>query len=162
MKYNVVLKKGWAAVLASMIFLFSLIGCGRQQYPPLPQDAIAFEMGTYEDAAHDDALFGTIEYSGRVYVAYGTISNSYRPKDAETCIGYIVQDENSASVVDPENKDRRIYTVTGDPDHNFLLEYDATIKLMYSPTFYRALDTNGQEIEIPEFITPLGYELWQS
>ena len=161
MKSNVLLKKGWAAIFAAMLFLLSLIGCGQQKYPPLPEDAIAFEMGSYEDTAHDDALFGTIEYSGRVYVAYGTISSAYRPSCAETCIGYIIQDENSSSVVDLNNKDRRVYIVAGDPDQNFLLEYDATIKLMNSPAFYRALDTIGQEIEIPACITPLDYELWQ-
>ena len=153
-------KKGWIATIAVMVCLLSMSACGKQKYPPLPQNAYAFEMGTFEDTEHDSALYGTIEYNGRLYVPYGTIGNSYRPEYAKECIGYIIQDENSSSVTDLSNKDRRIYTVSGDPDTNFLLEYDETIKLMNTPCFYRALDTNGKDIEIPGFIDAAGYELW--
>ena len=152
--------KGWAVLIAVVICLLSLSGCGKQKYPPLPQNATAFEMGTFEDAEHDNALYGTIEYNGRLYVPYGTTGSSYRTQYAEKCIGYIIQDGNSSSVVDPGNKDRRIYTVFGDPDNNFLLEYDETIRLMNTPAFYRALDTNGKNIAIPGFIDASGYELW--
>lgn len=160
MKYNVLLKKGLSAMIVVMICLLSLSGCARQKYPSLPSDAIAFEMGTYEDAEHDSALFGTIEYNGRLYVPYGTTGSSYRPAYAEKCIGYIIQDENSSSVVDLDNKDRRVYTLSGDPDNNFLLEFDETIKLMNTPSVFRALDTNGKDIEIPRYIAASGYELW--
>lgn len=160
MKNNVSAKKRLAAMIAVMILLLSLSGCAKQKYPPLPADAIAFGMGTYEDAEHDGALFGTIEFNGRLYVPYGTTGSAYRPTYAEKCIGYIIQDENSSSVVDPGNKDRRVYTLSGDPDNNFLLEYDETIRLMNTPSVFRALDTNGKEIEIPGFIEAYGYELW--
>jgi len=160
MRNSVSKKKGRAIMIVIMVCLFSMSGCGKQKYPPLPQNANAFKMGVFEDAEHDSALYATIEYNGRLYVSYGTISSSYRPEYAEKCIGYIIMDENSSSVVDPDNKDRRIYTVSGDPDHNFLMEYDETIRLMNSPTFFRALYTNGKDIEIPGFIDALGYDLW--
>ena len=117
-------------------------------------------MGTFEDTGHDNALYGTIKYNGRLYVPYGIAGNSFRPEYVEKCVGYIIQDENSSYFVDLENKDRRLYTVKEDPNNNFLPEYDETVKLMNTPSFYRALDTNGKEIEIPGFVVASGDELW--
>ena len=132
----------------------------KQPLPDLPSDAIAFEMGTFIDSEHDDDSFGTIEYNGRTYIAYGTISNAYNQGCVESCIGYIVQDENSSSVVDLDNRNWRIYTLTEDPDHNFLMDFDDSTTLMNQPGFFRAMDTNGEDIEIPDCIESLGYEYW--
>ncbi len=145
------------------IILFSLIalnGCAQNSLPDLPNDAIAFAFGSFDDVEHDHMLFGTIEYNGRTYIAYGTTNRLYKTSRVESCVGFIIQDENSSSVIDPDNTDRRVYTLTGDDAHNFLMEYDDTIKLMNQPTFYRAVDTNGNAIEIPDCIDALGYEFW--
>ena len=40
------------------------------------------------------------------------------------------------------------------------MEYDDSIKLMNQPTFYRATDTKGVAVEIPDYIDSLGYEFW--
>ena len=47
------------------MFIIMLTACGKNSYPALPDNAIAFEMGTFEDAAHDSTQFGTLEYDGR-------------------------------------------------------------------------------------------------
>jgi hypothetical protein len=41
------------------------------------------------------------------------------------------------------------------------MDFDDTIKLMNQPTFFRALDTKGVEIDIPSCIDSLGYEFWE-
>ena len=136
-------------------------GCGKIHYPELSDDAIAFTMGTFEDSEHDDSLFGTIEYNGRIYIPYGTTNLAYSQKSIDECIGYLIMDENSTSVPDSDNKNVRIYTVSDDPDNNYLLEFDETITLMNQPVFYRALDTKGKDITTPKFIDSLEYKFWE-
>lgn len=143
-------------------FVLALWGCGQVSYPDLPDHAIAFEMGTFEDKENNDTLFSTIEYNGRTYIGYGTINNSFTPQNIDKCIGYIIQDENSSSVTDKNDKGLRVYTLVGDTDNNFLMDYDDSIKLMNQPSFWRALDTKGKDIEIPSCIDELGYEFWEN
>ena len=100
------------------------------------------------------------EYNGRTYIPYGTSNNKYKKSDIESCIGYIIQNANSSTVIDPNNTNRRIYTLSVDPEHNYLMDFDDSIKLMNQPTFYRAIDTNGEIIDTPTYIDPLGYEFW--
>ena len=61
-------------------------------------------------------------------------------------------DENSSSVVDKNNKDTRIYTLTDDKENNFLMEYYIENDLMNSQLFYRAIDTRDKIITIPRYI----------
>lgn len=154
------MKKITIFIGAAIFCLFALGSCTRRPLPDLPGDAFAFEMGTFIDDAHDNDSFATIEYGGRTYIQYGTTNNKYSQNCIEACIGYIIQDENSSSVTDMNNTDRRIYTLSGDPERNFLLDYDESVKLMNQPTFLRAVDTQGKDIVIPYYIDPLGYEFW--
>ena len=154
------MKKCAAVIGVFLICLSALSGCAKKPLPDLPGDAVTFEMGTFIDHEHDDAVFGTIEYNGRTYLPYGTINNKYRQSCVESCIGYIIQDGNSSSVTDLNNRDRRIYTLSEDPEHNFLMDFDASVKLMNQPSFFRAIDTNGRDIKIPDYIDSLGYEFW--
>lgn len=154
------MNKKLAVIAVLIICLTALSGCTKKSLPDLPSDAVAFQMGTFIDEAHDDASFATIEYNGRIYIPYGTTNNKYGRNCVEACVGYIIQDEHSSSVTDLDNMDRRIYTLSGDSNHNFLMDFDDTVKLMNQPTFFRAIDTIGKEIEIPDCIDPLGYEFW--
>ena len=149
------------AAFAIIIFLFAITGCRGKNLPDLPGNAIVFDMGTFHDIEHDDALYGSIEYCGRVYIPYGTINSKYKQSYIDSCIGYIIQNEHSSSVIDPDNTSRRIYTLSGDPEQNFLMDFDDTIKLMNQPAFFRALDSKGVEINIPSYIDSLGYEFWE-
>jgi hypothetical protein len=151
-------KKIIGVILVACILM--LAGCGKVKYPDLPDNPIAFEMGSFEDTEHDEALFGTLEYNGRTYIGFGTISNAYKQSDLDQCIGYIVMDKNSSSVPDPNNTDTRVYTLAGDDHHNFLMDYDG-IGEMNQPNIWRAVDTKGKDIEIPAFIDDLGYEFWK-
>ena len=47
---------------------------------------------------------------------YGSLKGVIKGKDIDKCIGYIIQDENSSSIVDKDNKDTRIYTLSEDKD----------------------------------------------
>lgn len=155
------MKKYLSVLGMAAVCLLMLCGCQGSSLPKLPKNPIAFEMGQFDDLEHDHMLFGTIEYKGRTYIGYGTVNWLYKNSCAQSCIGYIIQDENSSSVTDLTNTDTRVYTISGDTDHNFLMVYDDTVKLMNQPDFWRAVDTNGAEIEVPEYIDSLGYEFWE-
>ena len=75
-------RKILAALLALCLLLCS--GCGQNRYPELPEDGIAFEMGSFEDTEHDSDLFGTLEYNGRIYIMYGATGNSYDAGKVDT------------------------------------------------------------------------------
>lgn len=150
-------KKFCCVLLVLCIMLF--VGCGKTTYPDLPKNPIAFEMGSFEDTDHDNALFGTLEYNGRTYIGYGTINNNFKKSDIDQCIGYIVMDNNSTSNPDPDDTSSRIYTLAGDTEHNFLMDY--TDGVMNQPNFWRAVDTKGKDIPVPSCIDDLGYDYWK-
>ena len=155
------MKKYAAVICVIMICLSAFCGCERKRLPDLPGDAVAFEAETFIDDEHDDDYFCTVEYSGRTYILYGTINNNFKYSFIESCIGYIIQDENISSVIDLDNTNRRIYTLSGDPEHNFLMDYDDSVKLMNQPDFFRAIDTKGKDIDIPDYIDSFDYEFWE-
>ncbi|MBQ9607886.1 MAG: hypothetical protein IJV15_00405 [Lachnospiraceae bacterium] len=149
----------WTMIVALVL----LSGCGKQNYPDLPDNAIAFRMSSFEDKEHDDELMETIEYNGRIYAWYGGPNSKFKQTDIDKCIGYIIQDENVCSVPDIDNKDWKVYTLACDKDNNFLMDYiDDGVDLMPPPkTFYRAIDTKEKDIEIPEYIDNRGYDYWK-
>ena len=154
------MKRTLFAVLLLLVFS-ALSGCAGPDYPPLPDDPIAFKTGSFEDTEHDGALYATLEYGGRTYIGYGTANRRFSRDKAESCIGYIVMDANITSVPDPDNRNSRVYTLVGDPDRNFLMDYDKTAGPMNQPYFRRAVDTRGKDIAVPEFIDDPGYEYWR-
>lgn len=46
-------------------------------------------MGSHIDNTDDNAEYGTIEFHGRLYVPYGTISRSIKIKVIDQCVGYV-------------------------------------------------------------------------
>ena len=72
-----------------IICLLAITGCMKRDLPDLPSNAIEFDMETFHDIEHDDALYGSIEYCGRVYIPYGTINSKYKQSYIDSCIGYI-------------------------------------------------------------------------
>ena len=139
----------------AVILLFSLllVSCGRNIYPEMPDDAIAFEMGVYTGV---DALYNTIEYEGRTYIFYGTLGRSIRKKDIDQCLGYLVD-----RLSDENDTDTRVYTLADDPKHDYLMEYYIGDSLMNQPYFWRAVDTKGNQTGIPKYIDSSGDSYWE-
>ena len=154
------MKKKILGILLMGVLVLSLTGCGIK-YPDLEKDAIGFQTVNYIDENYDSAGYLTIEYNGRTYMPYGTLKGSLKEKDIDKCIGYIIQNENSSSIIDKDNKDTRIYTLIDDKENNFLMEYYIGTDLMNQPSFYRAIDTKNKDINIPKFIDSLDYNYWK-
>lgn len=152
-------KKIVVGIMLACIFILG--SCGQRKYPNLPNNAIAFNMGECIDENDDDAAYGTIEYEGRTYMPYGTLGGNVREKDIDKCIGYIIQNENSSSIVDESNTDTRVYTLVEDSEHNYLMDYYIGDTEMNQPYFWRAVDTKGKDIDTPKYIDSLEYSYWE-
>lgn len=146
-------KKKIPMILLITVLLLSLAGCGQTIYPDLPWDAITFQGGTFTDTEHDAAQYMTITWGDRTYMPYGTLKNRLRAGDVNDCLGFILRSDGA------DHQDR-IYTLTDDPNHNFLLEHYVG-GIMDQPTFWRAVDTRFEQIDLPRYIEPLSYDYWQ-
>ena len=114
------------------------------------------DTGQYQDVV-------SYKYGGRIYVPYDRRKESWgKPgsRELDRCVGYVegndfapekpVRDEDAA------DSGVRIYTLKGDDDHNFLMEYVET-GLMDEPTYLRAVDTKGEDagqVGLPDYVEP--------
>ena len=142
------------------VMVLGLTGCG-EKYPDLPADAIAFKTSefVYENNG-DDESFLQITYNGRAYIGYGELHNSLSQKKVDKCIGFIVRDSSNTSVVTSDKK-LRVYTLTDDPDENYLMIYDTSFSLMNKPSFWRAVDTRGRNVKTPMYIGESDFAYWK-
>lgn len=141
-------------ILVALLLIFT-----NTRYPNLKENAIGFTMGEYKSEI-DDTLYGSITYNNRTYIPYGLLKGHVKTKDIKECIGYIIEDENSSSYIDKNDKDTRVYTLTKDNEENFLMVYYIGTTLMNEPDFFRAIDTNNKNINIPSFIDNGDYGYW--
>lgn len=124
---------------------------------PLEADAVCFrDTGQYPDVV-------SYKYAGRIYVPYGRRKDGWgkpRSRELERCVGYV--ESNDSAPEKPVKDDGtagsgvRIYTLKGDDDHNFLMEYVET-GLMDEPTYLRAVDTKGEDagqVRLPDYVEP--------
>ena len=146
-------------VSITIILVVLLLILTNTRYPNLKENAISFTMGEYNSEI-DDTLYGSITYNNRTYIPYGSLKGHIKTKDIKECIGYIIQDENSSSYIDKNDKDTRVYTLTKDNEENFLMVYYIGTTLMNEPDFFRAIDTNNKNINIPSFIDNEDYGYW--
>lgn len=143
-----------------VVCILGITGCG-VKYPNFKDNAVAFNMSEYIDESDDNAHYGTIEYNGRTYMPYGTLKGVIKSKNINECIGYIIQNKSSSSVVDKNNKDTRVYTLIEDSNENYLMIYYIGTEVMNQPDFWRAIDTKDKKIDTPNYIDSLKYNYWK-
>ena len=140
--------KNTAALLGAMLIL---TGCGNGINYDLPDDPIKFETQRYVSPKDNDDGYQIIEYGGRLYIPYGTISRSLKVEDVGECLGYIVQDG-------VEDKNARIYKLAETGDYIVDIYINGE---MDQPVFYRAENTIGKNIDTPSYIDSLNYDIWR-
>ena len=123
---------------------------------PLEEDAICFrDTGQYQDVV-------SYKYKSRIYVPYGRRKDSRgkpQGREIDRCIGYVEDDavpEKQMRDTNAVDSGVRIYTLKGDKEHNFLMEYVET-GLMDEPTYLRAVDTKGEaagQVGLPDYVEP--------
>lgn len=132
-------------ILAALLTAFS--GCsavralfgGSIMYGDLPADAA--ELPETESGGCRGVIV-----NGRSYAFFGTQNGRITDKQLERCVGWVGGDTND-----------RIYTLRDTDD--FIAEYYVG-GMMEQLHFYRALDTAGEQIPVPDYITDLEYEFW--
>ena len=108
---------------------------------------------TYVNPYLPDDEYLCIEYSGRTYVPFGVLDGKLGGSDVDKCLGFIARTGS-------DDTDSRVFTLTADPEHNFLVELNAD-GFMDPPMFYRAIDTYLEEIDIPSYIHDQEYDVWK-
>ena len=125
-----------------------------QKFGALPDPPVRFTQQEYCSPDNPDDGYMAVEYRGRLYVPYGTLKGIIKPKDVKDCIGYIFREEY------PDDTNAHLHTLADDPEVNFLMDYYVNGE-MEQPDFYRAIDTVGKDIRIPEYIESLEYDIWK-
>lgn len=145
------MKKALAAVLclcAVFAVIFS-IGCGRD-YLKMPDEPIEFVPYSFlsEDTQGLDAMM----LNERPFVVYGTLKDSLKLDEVvEKVLGYRYN-ENV-----PDDRDDLVIKLVGTDDYLMVYYKDS---FMQPPVFYRAMDTEGQDIFTPDYIESYGDSIW--
>jgi hypothetical protein len=124
-------------------------GCGNSVNLDIPEDAIGISDrngNTYVNPNDREDSYSYVEIDGVIYIPYGTQGKTITNKEVGSCIAYSEADSND-----------RFYEVVGNDD--FIASYYVDGE-MEQFDFWRSVDTIGQEIEVPDFMDDLGYEIW--
>ena len=147
-----------AAALAAVTVL--LAGCGSQPTQSqskydftMPDPPAQFVVKTVDDAEDSTMKYAAIEFDGKIYVKYGTLQSDLDASEVGSCLGYLVQDGN-------EIKEIGVFTLTSDPDRNYLVTLD-NAGVMENPSFFRNSETVGKDISTPSFIVSENYNYWK-
>jgi len=147
-----------AAVLASAAVFFA--GCGSQSSQPqskydftMPDPPTEFVTTTIVDSEDDTMKYAAIEFNGKTYVKYGTLNCDLDTSEVGSCLGYLVQDGHQL-------KEIGIFTLTSDPDMNYLVTLDS-LGVMEHPSFFRNAETVGKDVSTPSFIVSENYNYWK-
>lgn len=140
------------ALVFVVAILFAFASCQKKGgiYPDLPWDAITFEFEEYTESV---ATYSTIKWGERVYIPYGNLEDALKEGDLTDCLGY-------TSANGEVNKSSRVFTISGDKDHNYLLICNVE-NSAYIPVIYRAMDTRHQEVARPEIVNDPFYSYWK-
>ena len=138
--------------IVTVLMMLLMTGCVNKIDHALPDNPIEFNTSSFRDPVSKDE-YVAIEYEGRTYIPFGTLTGSLDNGDVGECLGYLIQDGQRLENV-------RLFTLVSDADANYIMEID-TGGEMSQPDFYRAVDTVGKDITTPPFIESLGYEYWK-
>jgi ABC-type oligopeptide transport system substrate-binding subunit len=137
-------------LIAGVIAVCMLLsGCENSVNYDIPGDAIAISdrnENTYLNPNDSEDAYSYVEIDGVMYLPYGTQGKTITSKEVGSCIAYSETDSNE-----------RFYEVNGTND--FIASYCVDGE-MEQFDFWRSADTIGKEIDVPDFIDDLGYEIW--
>ena len=140
------------AIICCLCAVFAAVftaGCGRD-YLKLPDDPIEFVP--YSFLSEDTQGLDVIVLDERPFVVYGTLKDSLKLDEVvDKVLGYRYS-ENA-----PDDRSEFVIKLNGTDDYLMVYYADA---FMQPPVFYRALDTEGQDIYTPDYIESYGDSIW--
>ncbi len=146
------MKKVISIALCLYLVLLTLAGCGNRIDYSLPDNPIEFNTDTFINPADENDDYLSLEYNGRVYIPYGNLTGSIDGNDVDKCLGYYVQDGSKMEEV-------RIFLLANDSNADFLMRINI-VGMMNQPDFFRAVDTKGEDIYIPQYIDSSDEPFW--
>lgn len=127
-----------------------LSGCGKQINWDITDESIEIvdsNKNDYVNPNNKEDGYCFVEINGIIYLPYGVQNKTITGDMIGECIAYEEDDENE-----------RYYEVIG--TDKFIASYYVNGE-MEQVCFLRREDTIGYDIDIPNFIGDLGYEIWK-
>ena len=127
-----------------------LCGCGSNVNWDITDNAIEIEdtnLNEYVNPNDKEDTYIYVEINGAMYLPYGVQGEQITSDMIGECIAYEEDDDN-----------QRYYKVNGSDD--FIADYYVGGE-MVQVNFMRKADTIGKDIETPNFIDDLGYDIWK-
>ncbi len=127
-----------------------LCGCGSKVNWDIADNAIEIgdtNKNEYVSPYDKEDAYIYVEINGVMYLPYGVQGERITGDMIGACIAYEVDDDN-----------QRYFKVNGSDE--FIADYYVGGE-MEQVRFLRKADTIGKDIEIPDFIDDLGYEIWK-
>ena len=118
----------------------------------MPDSPTEFVTTLVTDENDESKQYAAVEFDGKIYVSYGTLTEDLDQSEIGSRLGYLVQDGVKL-------EDIGLFPLTSDPDQNYILSMDKQ-GIMQNKTFFRNSETKGKEISTPSFIKSSGYDYW--
>ena len=137
-------------IVCLLIICTLLSGCGKQINWEITDKSIKIRNSNeneYVNPNNKEDGYCYVEINGILYLPYGVQNKTITGDMIGECIAYEEDDEN-----------QRYYKVIG--TDNFIAGYYVN-GIMEQVSFLRRIDTIGNDIDIPDFIDDLGYEIWK-
>lgn len=148
------MKKYFIWLMSVVVLASMLSGCDNTLGLSFPENPIKFETYDFTYPEGSDDGYRAFDYNGRTYLPYANQGDTYHKKDVDLCLGFIVQDGE-------EKSDEWIVTLKDFPNDDVLMIY-FPYGMMDPPVFYRAIDTRGQTLDIPDYIDEENcYDYWK-
>ncbi len=144
-------------ILLVLMNILLLSGCTNTLGVELPDDPIEFVTYDFDNPDNPDDEYMAFDYDGRTYILYGTLNGVIHKSALGGCLGYLTMDNGME-----DDKGDLVVTLKSVNNYDILMNYyinDGTG--MNDPVFFRAIDTQDKDIEIPNYISPSTYEFWE-
>ena len=149
------LKRIKKSMITAVLLLVLLLcgGCGKPANYDLPAQPQEFKVVNFTNPELNTDAYASIEYNGRSYIPFGTLTRKLKGADVGECLGYITQ-------MDLKDEATRILLLQSDSGSNFLIAVNTKSESLET-TVMRAIDTKKKDIPIPDFIKDEEYEFWK-
>lgn len=138
-------------LIACLLIICTLLsGCGKQINWDITDESIEIgdsNKNDYVNPNNKEDGYCYVQINGIIYLPYGVQNMTITGDMIGECIAYEEDDENE-----------RYYEVIG--TDKFIASYYVNGE-MEQVCFLRREDTIGHDIDIPNFIDDLGYEIWK-
>ncbi len=130
-----------------------LAGCVDRIDDSLPPEPYEFVMGSFVNPDDKEDEYSSVTYLERVYIPFGTLKDKPTNEDIGPCLGYLMLNNTKVEQV-------LFFPLKEDENNDFLVCLGPRSS-KEEPVIFRAIDTVGRDLRIPEIIRPSSDKFWQ-